>query len=518
LVARLACAGIATCALAGLAAAAAAEPKYGNFVAYDAGKFTIVTSRGEQQVRDLMLDLAQFQLTLEAMLRTKTQDTGIPTHIFIVNGRQWQQYLQPRAGVGGVFLPRRFANYLLINGDSDRALTLRIIFHEYTHFFIRSQFAGEYPPWFDEGMAELLGMARFRGDTALFDVAVDRVLDARAGEWIPFDRLLKIENSSPEYQSHNLARGFYGQAWLTVHFGKVADAEFGAHMFAYLKALNQLVPPDVAARDAFGNDLAAVDQQLRAYSRRKGYNVGSIRIGTATPLTMGAGRPLGDVETLTTIADVMLEMRLAPDRIRPLIETVSTLDPASVQNALLTIRLANQAGDDALFQRSLAALTPLLAADDWRSRKVLGTVLLDRFNEGDADRLTTPQGKAEMERALQWFDEALTHNPGDVESLWGYGSAATYLNKELYLAETRLQAAYMKVPGSADIALALANLYGVKGEPQRMIPLLEDVIRLATQLPMREWAKDTLIKTRAFIEQQYLQELNERKQQKPRRQ
>ncbi len=251
-----------------VAAVRAAEPRIGKFVAYQAGKFNIVTSRGEAQVRDLVDSLAQFQATLEVAVRRKATDTGVPTHIYIVGNREWQKYLQPREGIDGLFVPRRFANYILINGDTDRGKSWPLIFHEYTHFFLRSQFSGEYPPWFNEGLAEMFSEATFKNGMTTFGIPMGRVFDTRKAEWISFDRLLAVSQSSPEYQSHSMMPGFYGQSWYTVHYGMLENRQFGQQMFAYLNQLNQLVPREEAARATFGADLAAIDKQLFEYSRR----------------------------------------------------------------------------------------------------------------------------------------------------------------------------------------------------------------------------------------------------------
>jgi len=50
---------------------------------------------------------------------------------------------------------------------------------------------------------------------------MDQVYEARDGDWIPFERLIRVDQTDPEYQSHKLAPAFYAQAWLTVHQGMV---------------------------------------------------------------------------------------------------------------------------------------------------------------------------------------------------------------------------------------------------------------------------------------------------------
>ena len=102
---------------------------------------------------------------------------------------------------------------------------------------------------------------------------------------------------------------------------------------------------------------------------------------------------------------------------------------------------------------------------------------------------------------MKWFAEAIAHNNQDVEALWGFGAAATDLDKNLDVAEEALVAAYKLAPSSAEIAVSLANLKSRQQKPDEMIPYLEDTIRNATDLGTRRWAADTLIETRKFIDE-----------------
>ena len=197
----------------------AAEPRIGKFVSYEVEDFTIITSRSGKQARQFMEDLAKFRVTLEKTLGKRAANIGIPTQILVVSGSEWQKYLQPRQNVAGWFQQGDFANYMVMNGDAEAAEATHIIFHEYTHFFLASQFAGEYPPWFNEGLAELMGFAKFTKDMAVLQIPMYRVYEARDGDWIPFERMIRVDRRSPEYQSHKLADSFYAQAWLTVHYG-----------------------------------------------------------------------------------------------------------------------------------------------------------------------------------------------------------------------------------------------------------------------------------------------------------
>ena len=67
----------------------------------------------------------------------------------------------------------------------------------------------------------------------------------------------------------------------------------------------------------------------------------------------------------------------------------------------------------------------------------------------------------------------------------GFRHRGHALKKNLDLAEQALVSAYQRAPSNPDIAMSLAHLKAAQQKPEEMIPFLEDVIRLSTNLGMR---------------------------------
>jgi tetratricopeptide (TPR) repeat protein len=491
----------------------AGEPRIGKYVQYDAGEFVVVTSRSAAQARRVMEDLVKFRATLERVLGKRAAQNAFPTTIVISSATDWKNWLQPRQNIAGFFQRARFSNYMAINGDASTQETLHIMFHEYTHYYLATQFAGDYPPWFNEGLAELMGWARFDKGMALLQVPMYQVYEARDGDWIPFDRLIRIDQNDPEYQSHKLAPSFYAQAWLTVNYGLIENRNFGAQIFKYLQQLNTLVPHEEAARTAFG-DLAAADRLLRDYSRAKSIAGGGINLDEVPPVQLPAAKPLSEIDAMAILADVMLETRLAPERVRPLVQSVGRRDPNQARAAILAARLAQADDDDAGFDAAVARAEAALAPADWQQRRELASVLLTSgLDSSPMSSRSNEAMEADVKRAMKWFAEAIAHNNQDVEALWGFGTSATRLDRNLDVAEQALVAAYQRAPSSAEIAMSLANVKARQEKPDEMIPFLEDTVRYATDLHMRRWASDTLVQTRAFLEERDAIEAENRRQQ-----
>ena len=481
------------------AGALAAEPRIGKLVKYDTGDFVILTSRSSSQAREFMQKLVKFRLTLEKVLGRRAARSGIGTHIVIVSNSEWEKYLTPRDKLAGFFSRGRFDNYMVMDGDADD-YAIYVMFHEYTHFYLSSQFAGEYPPWFNEGMAEVMAYAKFGKDNrVVLQIPMFRVQEARDRNWIPFEKLIKIDYRSPEYQSHKLATEFYAQAWLTVHYGMLEDREFGGKIFEYLAQLNKLVPQEEAVKNVFG-DLAAIDAKLRAYSRMSSMPSGTLNLGEVPEFTLPKAEPLNDVDSLAALIDVMLATRGDPTRVRPLVQSLLRREPEAARSYILAARLAEVENDSPGFDAAVDKAGKLLAADDWIGRRDLATVLLTSADDMSAKSTrTTEDSNRDLKRALKWFAEGVERNNEDAKALWGLGTVLTRLNFDLELADTALQAAYQRVPASAAIAISLANLKSRQEKPEDMVRYLKDTIRYADDLGTRRWATETMAEMQAYI-------------------
>jgi hypothetical protein len=342
---------------------------------------------------------------------------------------------------------------------------------------------------------------------------MSRVYEAREGQWIPFDRLLLVDHASPEYVNHTMVSDFYAHAWLTVHFGFIENRQFGSQMLDYLEQLNRLVPQQAAARAAFG-DLVVIDQQLRDYSRNTRMPSGSLNLGEIPAFELGEGKPVAELDVLAQIIDLNFGVRAGTDRLRSLIESFARREPKSARTAIFKARLADYSDDNAAFEHAISEAEAAIAPGDWQSRRALALALLaSALDSNPLNTRSSADTERDMQRALKWFGDALSHNIDDVESLWGLGTAATRLHENLDLAEEALLAANRSAPGNASIAVSLANLYSEKDEPEKMIPFLKDSIRYATDLRTRQWATDSLQRVEAYLAEKEKVDAKNRKQQ-----
>jgi hypothetical protein len=316
------------------------EPAIGKFVKYDAGDYLIVTSQSPSQSARIVENLAKIRAALERLLAVRARPSPLPTTILIASTGDWRRWLEPPQYSSGYFRPTSLDYYIAMNGSQPVGEDLSVVFHEYTHYFLASQLIGKYPPWFEEGLAEVMSNARFTGDALILEVSDRRIGVAKTADWIPFEHLLRIDESDPRYRRHKWGNSFYAQSWLTVHYGMVEDPAFGRQILDYLHALAASVPRDVAAREAFGDDLSLIDRKLRAYLIGGAWHSGSVRLGKIPRVDLPKGRPLDELDSLALVANVALAADVPADRVRPLVEALERRDPDNARTGRLRRELA----------------------------------------------------------------------------------------------------------------------------------------------------------------------------------
>jgi tetratricopeptide (TPR) repeat protein len=480
--------------------AVADEPRIGEFTRYDAGEYVIVTSGSAAKARRFVQDLVKFRLTLERMLDRKAVSNPLPTTILMPGNSDWDRWITPRRDVAGFFQHTSFADYMALNGAylSDNAL--QIMFHEFTHYFMSSQFAGETPPWFGEGLAEMMSHIRLTDTSAVLEVPWWTLDYARKGDWIPFARLVAVDHNDAEYQSHKLVYMFYAESLATVRFGLIEAPDFGAQMIRYLSQVNALVPQEQAARSTFGSDLTAIDKRVRASLLKESHRQAVIRLDAVPQVKLGPGEVLGEMDAMSLLAEVMLESDAPSDRIRTLLESLQRRDPNVARTSVLVARLALGSEDYAAFDRAVDEAESALPAGDWEQRRRLARVLLDcGLSVNPTSARTRAQARADMQRASKLFGEAIVRNDHDAEALWGFGTAAARLDTQLDEAERALLRARELAPSNADIAKSLARLKLRQDQPEAALPYFKDVIRYTSDLATRHWAAQSYLQTQQYL-------------------
>src|SRR5206468_5894603 len=131
--------------------------------------------------------------------------------------------------------------------------------------------AGIVPPWVDEGLAELYATFEERnGGTSALLGAPDlrHVALLRGSTLMSLRELMAVDHSSPVYNEGNRRSVFYAESWALMHYLVLGNRTRTPQLGIYLEKLKGGAPPEQAFRDAFGDDIAALERELNEYIRR----------------------------------------------------------------------------------------------------------------------------------------------------------------------------------------------------------------------------------------------------------
>ncbi|WP_375422114.1 tetratricopeptide repeat protein [uncultured Sphingomonas sp.] len=231
--------------------------------------FIVYADDSESGIRDLATRLERFDAVVRRLHKFDVSDgqASNPLTVFVLSGRSSVQKLYGGdRDIAGFYVPRASGSVAFTpgRGDGDGGLQPQIVlFHEYGHHLLLGNSTIAYPNWFSEGYAEFVSTTRFDKASAMVGVAAQhRAYGLIETNGISIERLL---DPRPHKLSDVEREALYGRGWLMTHWLMFDPARF-AKFNAYLKFINDGMPPLAAATKAFG-DLKALDRDLNRYLR-----------------------------------------------------------------------------------------------------------------------------------------------------------------------------------------------------------------------------------------------------------
>ncbi len=460
-------------------------PDVDGFKAYELPAYTIVT-HDEGNARQVPRVAAQIDGVLAKLLNRGALLPSAPTYISFIPDSTWMRYLEPGPGITGEFIPARFANYVILSNARDESRVGTGIFHEYTHWFLHTQFAGVHPLWFDEGLAVFMETAEFRGTEV--SLGEPRILIPRGS--VPMAELLRMDKSSPEYRRRDTTYVVHRESWAMVHLGFVGDpARFGKQMFAYLEAVHAQQPIDAAVQSSFGMTVDQLGRVVHSYLMTSsqylvssGFKVLRLPVGPAPSVKLPAGRAMSELESLEFIADIMLASGFHADKLQEVADAMQRVAPNTASPATLTMRIAARAGDDGRLEQLLASVAP--SASGQKFLRGAGLALFERSGNSVRQDFSI--------KALELLDRAIMSRPDDVEAIWAYTVLSANLKRDMPIALRRIANARAILPSNPDLAQATALLGTAMGDTELTKKALADTLRFAKKSDMALWAKKRL--------------------------
>ena len=436
----------------------------GRWIEIRSEHFVLTSALSEQRSKALALELENFRAAVDALTGAANVEDAIPTMIYLLP--RPEEALGFRGDLGGYFSARMRANYAVMIPSG--SYNDDILKHEYTHYLIANRDRRQFPPWLNEGLAEVFSTLRVDGSVVEFgQVPQGRMNNLAALNWLSFEAVL---DRRPGRMGGRFAAMFYAQSWLLTHYLMVGSgrAEFPANVTDYMHRLEGREPALSAFEAAFDLEVDSLERRLSEYPRSMEF----YRFKLKTPFSAAALQTREmPVDEVAAQLGLLALLQGNHDDARQMYDAALAANP---DNAKALIGLADlhklaDRYDDAvpLYERALS-----LEPDDAEHPLDYGEYFVDRARAEPSVDARRPF----LAEARRRFAQSYRLDPNNPETLTQNGLTYLLEGPDVDKALESLEEAHALLPSQPDIQIALAQAYIVARDAERARDLLEGLL------------------------------------------
>ena len=333
---------------------------------------TVVGNASERDLRHAAIQMERFRGAMRQALPGMRLDSPVPTTVIVFRDDRAFTRFKPRTrgkvhrDVAGYFAARPHMNYIATAPTASREFNHYLVFHEYTHYLVHSNFK-RLPRWLDEGLAEFF--STFSGSERDDRTIVGRPIDRHVATLVhrgpmPLDRFVRPETVGELYRDASGTALLYAQSWALTHY--LLLGRQGAHqrqLGRYVDALERGEMEDAAFREVFGPDLARLDRALSDHISR--FRMNAVQLNPQMFELAAAAERMPDADAQQIQGDLLVQMG-AMEEAQPHIAEALAQNPAHL-GARLSLAMLHLGAE-----RPAAALEALgeLGATDARDPAV----------------------------------------------------------------------------------------------------------------------------------------------------
>jgi len=283
-----------------------------------------------------------------------------------------------------------------------------VLFHEYAHHFLYSNYSVAWPAWLSEGYAEFHGTAEIGSDGSvqLGSPPLHRAYSLIGIPQVPMARMMSLTTDANEIEVASL----YARGWLLVHYLTFEPNRKG-QLVRYMDGLQSGNSNLEAATAAFG-DLRSLDQDLNRYVRRP--RLPAIKVaGSQLKVDTIALRALTLGEEAVMPLRIRSKLGVSPKEAKELVPRVRIAAEPFASDAVAQVTLAeaefdaeNYAAAEAAADRAMAANAKLVDAHLYKGRARMALARLGKDAAPDA-----------WQEVRRWFASANRLDSDDPEPL-----------------------------------------------------------------------------------------------------
>jgi hypothetical protein len=275
---------LAVCALG---QARAGEPEW---LKVATPRYTVLSQWDEPRTLAWVREYDRYIDSVATLLHVDT--TALPplTIVIFAHQRDFAPYLPDRSDSAEA--PRQKAYFTrretwaiagLAGDPGDENDSRLLMFHEGLHWLTSLDYPIRFPPWLDEGLAQLFSTARAQGGSLQWGAPDPAMLQfLRRAELLPLDKVLTASRSDELFDSGAHTGAFYAQSWALVHYLLLGQRAQAPGIDAALLQQLRERRPDSLLQDVFAASRSDTEALLRNYLRQR-------RFATATLTTDAVG-------------------------------------------------------------------------------------------------------------------------------------------------------------------------------------------------------------------------------------
>lgn len=459
--------------------------------------FFLIGNAPEKDIRKVGTRLEQFRETFRLLFGKISLTSPIATNVVVFKSDSSYKNFKPKRAdgkvdtfVAGYFQSGDDVNYITLSTEGEDAQTFNIIFHEYVHFIVNTNFGkSEIPAWFNEGLAEYYETFVIQDDIrARLGVPNWRhVAFLRQNELMPLRTLFNTSNYQLHQTGDHSRSIFYAESWALMHYLIQSGKTEGLDRF--LNFLLNDVPPEKAFQDAFQISYQQMESDLRKYitGDKYFYREFTFKNKLLFDADMQAS-PLDESGSNAYLGDLLFHTNRADDA-EPFLTAALKLQPDS---SLANISLGLVRIKQRKFDEAKQHLEKAIAGDPknhlayYRYAYLLSREARDEFGYV---RAFDKQTSTKMREVLR---KAILLNPAFTESydLLAYLDLVTV--EELEDAAASMRKAMKYQPGNQSYALRLAEILSRQNKLDEANLVAEKVTRTADDPEIKSRAESLL--------------------------
>ncbi len=475
-----------------------------NWISVRSKNFFLIGDAKEKDIRAVATKLEQFREVFRLLFPNTKFSQSIGTNVVVFkNEKSYTPFLPKRngkadTGIAGYFQPGEDVNYITLSTEGNKEDTYGIIFHEYVHFILNTNFGrSEIPPWFNEGLAEYYQTFRIKDDQEvhLGIFQQNHLYLLQNTQLIPLRNFFALDNHSLHQNGNHSRSIFYAQAWALMHY--LIQSNQAGNLNKFLALTINGADSEKSFKQVFGKDYVEAEKELRNYVKQKSYNYSILTL--KNKLVFDAEMTttsLGEAEANAYLGDLLYHTQEYDDAEVYLQKALALDSEQSMANtALGLVRMRQRKFDEAkkYLQKAVAGNRRNHFAH-YNYAYVLSRESMDETG------WVTGYPSATAEIMRKSLLEAININPDFTESYRLLAFINLVNNENLDQAVNLMNKALALQPGNDDYHLTLAHIYLRQEKYEEAEKIGEKIARNAFEPEMRSQAENLLSNLKALRE------------------